>query len=475
MPERTFGISLQTRLCCEPFPGQRRMLRTLLVSSLAVLFFSATATEARQREKLDTRLAVATFDTAWWLVDESPYAVRKRGIDWDAVARRHRPAAARARNMGELRQSIQAMLDEIGESHFNLIPADTVDIAHSGKLEPVLSGFRDSGLVAGMVEGELAVLRVAPGSPAAAQGIQPGWRIDSIHGRAIAPTLAEIAALEPRTRRTAQMYFESAIASQLEPSAQARKLTLGLRDVQNRAHTLEIVPAPASGELVNIPLLPPALFHIQQRRLALADGGCLGLIRFNLWAPALSHAFPKALAEVRDCKAIAIDLRGNPGGVIGIAMGVGGYLVSEPTPLGYFSAGGASARLPALPRRVSDDGKPLTPYSGKLAILLDGRSASTSEVFASGLQQAGRATIIGTPSAGMALPSLMNTLPNGDRLLYAVADLTAPNGQRLEGIGITPDIFAPNTFETLHAGQDATLLALQQWLQADTVPPQETR
>lgn len=452
------------------------MLRTLFVSSLAVLFFSATATEARQREKPDTRLAVATFDAAWRLVDESPYAVRARGIDWDAVARRHRPAAARARSMGELRQSIQAMLDEVGASHFNLIPGDAVDIADDGKqASMILSGYRDSGLVAAVVEGELAVLRVNPGSPAAAQGIQPGWQIDSINGRAMAPTLAEIAALEPKARRTAQMYFESAIASQLETSAQARKLTLGLRDAQNRAHTLTIVPAPASGELVNIPLLPPALFHLQQQRLALPDGGCIGLVRFNLWAPALASAFPKALAEVRDCKAIAIDLRGNPGGVIGTAMGVGGYLVNEPTPLGYFSAGGSSARLPALPRRVSDDGKPFTPYSGKLAILLDGRSASTSEVFASGLQQAGRATIIGSRSAGMALPSLMNTLPNGDRLLYAVADLTAPNGQALEGIGITPDIAVSNTFATLQAGRDATLEALQQWLQADNFPTQETR
>ncbi|MDO4710055.1 MAG: S41 family peptidase [Pseudomonadota bacterium] len=449
------------------------MSRPLFALGFALLIACSPTARALQPGKLDGKLAVETFDAAWRLVDESPYAVRARGIDWDAVARRHRPAAARARNMAELRQSIQAMLDEIGESHFNLIPADAVDITHSGKPEPVLSGFRDSGLVAGMVEGKLAVLQVAPGSPAATQGIQPGWRIERINGRTMATALAEIEKLEPKARRTAQMYFESAIASLLETSHQARKLKLELRDAQNRTQIREVVPAPATGELVNIPLLPPALFHIYQQRLALADGGCIGLIRFNLWAPALSHAFPKALAEVRDCQAIAIDLRGNPGGVMGTAMGVGGYLVSQPTPLGYFSAGGSSARLPALPRRVTDDGKPLTPYSGKLAILLDGRSASTSEVFASGLQQAGRATIIGTPSAGMALPSLMNTLPNGDRLLYAVADLTAPNGQRLEGIGITPDIFAPNTFETLHAGEDATLRALQQWLQADTFPTQE--
>ncbi|PJK07306.1 hypothetical protein CO612_00305 [Lysobacteraceae bacterium NML71-0210] len=474
MPEPALQRIEQNPAMLRAFRMMTSMSRILLASSLGVLLAATPAVQARQTAKFDSQLAAETFDAAWLLVDESPYAVRARGIDWDAVARRHRPTAARARNKDELRQSIQAMLDEIGESHFNLIPADAVDIAHSGKLEPVLSGFRDSGLVAGMVEGELAVLQVTPGSPAAIQGIQPGWRIERINGRTMATALAEIEKLEPKARRTAQMYFESAIADLLETSAQARKLKLELRDAQNRTQIREVVPAPATGELVNIPLLPPALFYLHQRRLALADGGCLGLIRFNLWAPALNQAFPKALAEVRDCKAIAIDLRGNPGGVIGTAMGVGGYLVNEPTPLGYFSAGGASARLPALPRRVSDDGKPLTPYSGKLAILLDGRSASTSEVFASGLQQAGRATIIGTPSAGMALPSMMNTLPNGDRLLYAVADLTAPNGQRLEGIGITPDIFAPNTFETLHAGQDATLRALQQWLQADTVPTQET-
>ena len=445
--------------------------RILLFACLTAL--ATAAAKEPPRPAIDPALSLATFDAAWQLVDQSPYDVRGKGVDWDAVRERHRPEAAKARDVQALRRSILAMLQEVGESHFTLIPASVGELAMGGSSDaapPASPRPRETGMRAALVDGRATVLTVRGDSPAGRQGIRPGWTIESIDGRPISTVLDEITRMQDDTlRRAAMLQVDGALRSRLEASVMARTVALGLRDGGGRLHAFELTPEPSPGTPVNMPMLPPLVFDLAHERLPLADGGCIGVIRFNLWAPVLAEAFPGALDEVRQCRGLVIDLRGNPGGVIGTAMGVGGYLVDSPTPLGYINAGGSSARLPALPRRVSDAGKLLSPYDGALALIVDGGSASTSEVFASGLQAAHRARIFGTRSAGMALPSVAKTLPNGDRLMYAIADLTAPNGERLEGRGIQPDQPTPPTAAALLAGRDNALDAARGWI-AGTPP-----
>jgi carboxyl-terminal processing protease len=111
-------------------------------------------------------------------------------------------------------------------------------------------------------------------------------------------------------------------------------------------------------------------------------------------------------------------------------------------------------------------------YEGPVAILVDGMSVSTSELFAAGFQETGRARVFGQTSAGMALPSIIETLPNGDRLQFAVADLTGPSGRRIEGAGVIPDVVTIPTREQLLAGRDPALEAALAWIAAqDGSPP----
>jgi carboxyl-terminal processing protease len=99
-----------------------------------------------------------------------------------------------------------------------------------------------------------------------------------------------------------------------------------------------------------------------------------------------------------------------------------------------------------------------------VAILTDEMTASTSELFAGGLQALGRARVFGATSSGQALPSLMPRLPNGDVLLHAVADMKGPGGVRWEGPGVVPDMPAPVTREALLAGRDPALDAAVAWI-----------
>ena len=68
-----------------------------------------------------------------------------------------------------------------------------------------------------------------------------------------------------------------------------------------------------------------------------------------------------------------------------------------------------------------------------------------------------------------ALPAVIEELPNGDYLMHALADLTRPSGERIEGEGVVPDSLVPLTTDGLVRGVDEPLAAALEWIfdQAD--------
>jgi len=110
-------------------------------------------------------------------------------------------------------------------------------------------------------------------------------------------------------------------------------------------------------------------------------------------------------------------------------------------------------------------------FKGPVAVLVDGSSASTSEIFAGGLKDLGRARIFGERTAAAALPSFIEKLPNGDGFQYAVANYISEGGQALEGNGVTPDTPVRLTREALLAGHDPVVDAAQQWIKEQRQKP----
>ena len=175
--------------------------------------------------------------------------------------------------------------------------------------------------------------------------------------------------------------------------------------------------------------------------------------------------FGKAVMSCVDpadpCDGMIIDLRGNPGGIGAMAMGMAGWLVNRPDQrLGTMQMRDAALKFFINPR--------LPWYGGKVAVLIDGSSASTSEIFAGGLQDLHRARIFGTRSAAAALPSVITRLPNGDGFQYAVANYISEGGNVLEGHGVTPDVEVKLTRGALAAGRDPVIDAALDWISADS-------
>ena len=122
--------------------------------------------------------------------------------------------------------------------------------------------------------------------------------------------------------------------------------------------------------------------------------------------------------------------------------------------------------FPANPRLVDTKGNPVRPFAGPLAILVDGGTASTSEIFAAGLEDHGRAEIFGGPSAGAALPSITTRLDTGDVLLYALGDFRSARGRAIEGIGVVQGTDAPPALADYIACPDPVLRDALRWIES---------
>ena len=169
--------------------------------------------------------------------------------------------------------------------------------------------------------------------------------------------------------------------------------------------------------------------------------------------------YNSAIKSFMKADGIIIDVRGNPGGIIGMAMGIAGWFASEKNlHLGTMHLRDIDIKFIVNPRFPT--------YKGPVAVLVDGLSASCSEMFAGGLRDLGRARIFGSRTGGAALPSIMEKLPNGDGFQHAFASYRSKNGNVLEGIGVTPDVVISPTREALLQGRDLVLEAAVAWIRS---------
>ena len=180
--------------------------------------------------------------------------------------------------------------------------------------------------------------------------------------------------------------------------------------------------------------------------------------------PAVDALFAKAIDRYREKAAIVIDLRGNPGGLAAMIMGISGHFLEERKPLGMMKTRENELKFASNPRLVNAAGDRVRPFAGPVAILIDGMTGSASECFAGGLQSLGRARVFGQTSMGQALPAFFDKLPNGDVLIHATGDFVTADGTRLEGRGVIPDEPVAVTRADLLAGKDPTLAAALAWV-----------
>ena len=405
---------------------------------------------------LDSTLALATLDSAWRTVHASLNGRGVTSIDWPAVGRELRPRAGRAATDSALRVVVDDMLRRLGESHFAILPPAASSSHEPGGIDGQALG--TAGLVVRIVDRRFVAWRVDSGGPAHRAGIAPGWVIERIDG---VPVPGVLPTDTVRSQRLARVI---GVMQRLRGGPGAR-VDIVARDVAGVRREVSFVRDTVRGPVARFGHLPPLPASVELDRRTLTDGRCVAVIRYEYWMVPVMAALDKAMESARGCAGIVMDLRGNLGGVAGMIMGVAGHFLNEPRTLGVMRTRGDEMRFAANPRRATDAGVAVEPFGGPLAIVVDGLSASTSEMFAAGLQALGRARVFGERTAGQALPAMATKLPTGDVLMHVVADFVAADGSRIEGRGVVPDEVIPLRRADLAAGRDAPLEAAVRWIE----------
>ncbi|WP_207476184.1 S41 family peptidase [Arenibaculum pallidiluteum] len=191
----------------------------------------------------------------------------------------------------------------------------------------------------------------------------------------------------------------------------------------------------------------------------------LKLERFNAaTALNLREAVESARAQIGPrMQGLVLDLRGNPGGLLDQAVAVADLFI----PAGRIIS--TIGRHPDSVQRfeaTSDDIAAGLP----MVVLLDGRTASASEIVAAALQDSGRAVVVGASSFGKGSVQTVTRLPNDGELLLTWSRIYAPSGYTLHRQGVTPTICtsreqrdAAQVIGELRAGQQAPPSLLAHW------------
>ncbi len=403
---------------------------------------------------------LASFDAAWQIVRDTHFDPTFNGVDWNRAREELRSQAASAGSIRELRAVIQQMLERLGQSHFALLPSESVEDTTRGAGRT--GGLRgEAGFDVRLLDGRMVVTHVRPGGPAALAGVRTGWLVRSVDGDPVSRWLERLpASLAPRLRDVEAWRLVTARLRGPSGSIANVEFTDGAGRTERRA----IARRPEPGDAVTVGHLPTFFVRATSERVQGPGGVQVGVIAFNVWMTPVDAHVGAALDEFRDAAGIVIDLRGNPGGLAAMLMGISGYFLDEAVTLGTMKTRESELRFVANPRRVNASGERITPYAGPVAILIDAMTGSASECFAGGMQAIGRARVFGQPSMGQALPALFDRLPNGDVLLHAYGDFLTARGERLEGRGVTPDERVPLRREDLLAGRDRVLAVAVDWI-----------
>jgi carboxyl-terminal processing protease len=406
---------------------------------VALLLLLASIPAFAQLTAEQKQLNLASFEAVWAAVHEKHWEEKPAGLDWQAIHEEYRPQVEAATSTDAARAIMRHMLGRLHQTHFAIFPAPVYQA-----LDPSGAGDGWPGFEAHVLNGRVIVTEsLIP------ETVKLGWEVLQTNGVDVPPLLAKLAA-DPAIH---ELQLERAIAARLSgPIGTTRPIVFA--DATNTRVTREVKMIPPRGDFAGFGNLPPQPVFFASKVI-----GNSGYIRFNMFLDLLHvmTAFGDSVQKCAHCDGIVIDLRGNPGGIGGMAMGMAGWLVNEPgLRLGTMYMRGVTLNFAINPRTEA--------YGGPVAILVDGSSASTSEIFAGGLKDLHRARIFGTLTAAAALPSVITRLPNGDGFQYAVANYISEGGQALEGNGVTPDIEVKLTREELLAGHDSVLDAALDWI-----------
>jgi carboxyl-terminal processing protease len=396
--------------------------------AVSVLLAVAVALAGAQRLTPEDRKNILGKITT--VLAEKAYDPAGKLAKWPEVRDANAAGFAAAKTDEAFYDAVDNALRELGVSHLALLTPNVLSMVATRRTAGI-------GITGGMLGDEFVITRVFDGSPADDAGLCPGDTVTALDD----------------TRPS----WDSLFAEK-----EGGTVSVTYRTPQGDVHRRRIAKRKFS-------LSEADEFYPLTDRTA--------YIRIHSFMDGAYDAagLQKAMRWAWRYKNIVLDLRENGGGTLTYAADLCCYLVGPERPLGYFINKAGVTKQAAMPYRgaargltaLSDLGaiakagrlELLTPvptsgpFKGRLVLLIDGSSASASEVVAASLVELGCCTaVIGEASAGALLASQSELLPKGGALQYPECDYVTHGGIRIEGNSVQP---------TIHVSTTDVLLALQ--------------
>jgi len=291
------------------------------------------------------------------------------------------------------RAAIEGMLRSLGDKWSQYLP-ESKSTSFENAVEGQYSGIGvwlrsdESGLV--------GIAGVVPTSPAEFANLQEGDLIQSVDGETTQDksldTVAKLLSGKPNTTAILSVNRSEEI------------LTFSVKRTELRSNPVQLKKL--KNEIVLISISEFTRGTARSMRSALAASGA-------------------------ERSGVILDLRGNPGGLLVEATDVAGAFLNGGTVVEFFKPGKSPEIFNAI-----GDGDSKTP----LVVLIDRGTASAAEIVAAALQDRNRAVIVGERTFGKAAVQDLTELSNGAAIELTIGYYLTPNGKRLEGQGLDPDI-----------------------------------
>jgi carboxyl-terminal processing protease len=381
-------------------------------------------------------------------IEKRYYDPSLRGLDWKALQEQTKQKIDKAGNVTDMLTAIYVMVDKLKDSHTHFLP-------------PSMTVRLKYGFEAKAIGDDVRIYKIKPNLPADQAGLKVGDKIIGMNGHnaerySFDEMLLYYRVLHPLAswELVVQTGNEKPRLVRLNAKREDKPMLL---DVERLNDFWDIILEEQSESEED------RTFHT-----ANLEGG-IGYIQVKEFPS--NASFLDGLADqVKGSKAVIVDLRGCPGGVVDTLLAFSGHFVSD-----------SALISKAVERKKTEEfrAKPRKPYfSGPLFLLIDSETGSAGEIFARYFQSQQKAIVIGDASLGRVMTSRYYREQFGAEnivfygLTISVAKVVLPNGDEIEGKGVTPDVLCNPTGDDMREKRDVCLdKAYAQAREALHLPP----
>ena len=290
--------------------------------------------------------------------------------------------------------AIDGMVKSLGDPHSMYMKTSL----YKSLKEHTAGTFGGIGVTMGFKDDKVTIMSVLEGTPGEKVGLKVGDEILSVDGTPVSEYQPEEVALHIRGEAGTEV-----------------KLLIHRAEEEDKEYTIE-----------------RDMIKVRSAKGKLLDDSNLGYIRIASFGENTGDEFKEEYNKLKDSgmTGLILDLRQNPGGLITSCVEVADMLVPKGNIVSVVQRDGS--------RESYDSDLEEAPYP--LVVLIDGNSASASEILAGALQDREAATIVGTKSYGKGSVQVVVPLFHNDGLKLTIAKYYTPSGKCIDGIGIEPDI-----------------------------------